>query len=64
MSKNNINYKYNIIYSAQNRLIAINNLFQYENDFYSKKIGDKSNCYDFSTCAELLKPTINFIIAV
>ena len=61
--KSYINNKYNITYSAQNKQIAICNLCQYENEFDSTKSGVKSDYFnsDFSTCPELVKPTIDFI---
>ena len=58
-----INNKYNITYSAQNKQIAICNLCQKENEFDNTIPGVKSDYFnsDYSTCPELVKPTIDFI---
>ena len=58
-----INNKYNITYSAQNKQVAICNLCQFENEFDMEKPGVKSDYFnsDYSTCPELVKPTIDFI---
>ena len=58
-----INNKYNISYSAQNKQVAICNLCQKENEFDNTIPGVKSDYFnsDFSSCPELVKPTIDFI---
>jgi len=58
-----INSKYNITYSAQNKQVAICNLCQYENEFSAEKPGLRSEYFnsDYSSCPELVKPTIDFI---
>ena len=58
-----INSKFNITYSAQNKQVAICNLCQYENEFSAEKPGLRSEYFnsDYSSCPELVKPTIDFI---
>ena len=61
--KSYINNKFNITFSAQNKQVAICNLCQFENEFNMEKPGVKSEYFnsDYSTCPELVKPTIDFI---
>ena len=58
-----INSKYNLSFSQQNKQVAICNLCQYENELESNKPGIKSEYItsEFSSCPELVKPTIDFI---
>jgi len=58
-----INNKFNISYSNQNKQVAICNLCHYENEFDNEKPGIKSEYFnsDYSSCPELVKPTIDFI---
>ena len=58
-----INNKYNITYSSENKQVAICNICKFENEFNLNQSGIKNDYFntDYSSCPELVKPTIDFI---
>ena len=64
--KSYINCKYNITFSSQNKQIAVCNLCLYENEFNTEQPGTKNEYFnsDYSSCPELIKPTIDFVAPI